>query len=65
MILVSFALAQLLACLSPHDPGHRYLCRGSWPTNLCCQGPVKTLLALTVVVGFLALLMFLAGIPVF
>lgn len=29
------------------------------------QGPLKTLLALTVVVGFLALLMFLAGIPVF
>ncbi len=66
MILVSFALAQLLGLLLPYDPGIiGYLVPGIMANQFVRQGPVKTLLALTVVVGFLALFMFLAGIPVF
>ena len=66
MILVSFALAQLLGLLLPYDPGIiGYLVPGIMANQFVRQGPLKTLLALTVVVGFLALLMFLAGIPVF
>ena len=66
LFLVSFALAQLLGLLLPYDPGIiGYLVPGIMANQFVRQGPLKTLLALTVVVGFLALLMFLAGIPVF
>ena len=66
MILVSFALGQMLGLLLPYDPGIiGYLVPGIMANQFVRQGPVKTLLALTVVVGFLALFMFLAGIPVF
>ncbi len=66
MVLLSFVLGQALNQLLPYDPGIiGYLVPGITANQFERQGPLKTLLALTIVVAFLALLMFFADIPVF